>query len=232
MKHWVLEALLAARAARASVAVLTRLADGTQSLLFAAGGAQGDLELTESDLAGTAQAIDEDRSTILDSAGGELFVHVFNPPPRLIVVGAVHIAEPLVRIAALAGYDITVIDPRRAFAERDPFEGVAMRTDWPDGALTELAPDRRTAIVTLTHDPKLDDPALATALATPAFYVGALGSRKTQAERLERLRQLGVTDEALARVRGPVGLPIGARTPAEIAVSIMAEVTQARRSAS
>jgi xanthine dehydrogenase accessory factor len=158
-----------------------------------------------------------------------VFVHPFCPPARLIVVGAVHIAEPLVRIGALAGYGVTLIDPRRAFAARHPFEGFSLIDDWPDEALERLVPDQRTAVVTLTHDPKLDDAALGVALRSPAFYIGSLGSRKTHAARLFRLRKLGFSDEDLERVHGPVGLAIGALSPAEIAVSIVAEITRTRR---
>lgn len=231
MKHYLLDALLAARTARAPVALLTRLDDGLQSLLFAEGGGQGDLPLTDAEMIAAREAIANDASAIVETADGRIFVHVFTPPPRLIVVGAVHLAEPLVQIAALADYDVSVVDPRLAFARRERFEAVHVTTDWPDVALAALQPDRRTAIVTLTHDPKLDDPALTAALASPAFYVGALGSRKTQADRRQRLMRLGVAESALARIHGPVGLPIGARTAAEIALSIMADITQVRRAA-
>jgi len=132
-------------------------------------------------------------------------------------------------MAALAGYAVTVIDPRRAFATDQRFPGVTLLTEWPDEGLEALKPDRRTAVVTLTHDPKLDDAALGVALKSQCFYVGSLGSRKTHQARLNRLRRLGFTDAELARIHGPVGLPIGALTPAEIAVSILAQITQVRR---
>jgi xanthine dehydrogenase accessory factor len=144
-------------------------------------------------------------------------------------VGAVHIAQALAPMASLAGYHVTVVDPRRAFATDSRFPDVAMTRDWPDEALAALAPDRRTAVVTLTHDPKLDDPALDVALRGEAFYVAALGSRRTHAGRLERLRALGHGEAALARIHGPAGLEIGAVSPAEIAVSVMAEMTRALR---
>ena len=153
----------------------------------------------------------------------------FVPPLRLIVIGAVHVAQPLVQMATLAGYACVVVDPRAAFASEARFPGVERLGDWPDQAVAKLAPDRRTALVALTHDPKLDEPALAAALRSPAFYVGALGSKKTHAARLERLRALGVGDDALARIHAPVGLDIGARSPAEIAVSILAEITECLR---
>jgi xanthine dehydrogenase accessory factor len=147
----------------------------------------------------------------------------------MIVVGAVHIAQPLAAMAALAEYAVTIVDPRQAFATQERFPGVALVGDWPDAALRALAPDARTAVVALTHDPKLDDPALAAALRSPAFYVGALGSRKTHAARIERMRAHGFSDAELTRIHAPVGLDLGARSPAEIAVSILAEVTQRLR---
>jgi len=142
-------------------------------------------------------------------------------------VGAVHIAQPLARMAALAGYLVTVVDPRTAFASDERFPGIAISTDWPDEALTQLKPDRRTAVITLTHDPKLDDPALAVALKSNAFYVGSLGSKRTHAARLKRLAELGFGEADVARIHGPVGLDIGAISPAEIAVSILAQMTLA-----
>ena len=155
---------------------------------------------------------------------GETFVAVRNPPLRLVVVGGVHIAQPLVAMARLAGYTPTVVDPREAFASADRFPGTALRHDWPDEALAELGLDARCAVVALTHDPKLDDPALAVALRSPAFYVGALGSTRTHAKRLARLAEMGLEVEA-ARLHAPIGLDIGAASPAEIAVSILAEMT-------
>jgi xanthine dehydrogenase accessory factor len=153
------------------------------------------------------------------------------PPRKLALVGAVHIAQALVPMAVAAGYDVTVIDPRSAFAAESRFPGVTMTHEWPGAALAAFAPDRRSAVITLTHDPKLDDPALAAALRSDAFYIGALGSRKTHAARLSRLREQGFGDPELARIHGPVGLSIGAVSPAEIAVSILAELTQALRGA-
>ena len=159
------------------------------------------------------------------------FVQVFNPPLRLIVVGAVHIAQQLAPQAALAGYDVTVVDPRGAWATAERFPGIRLNSDWPDAALAALAPDGRTAVVTLTHDPKLDNPALATALASQAFYIGALGSRRTHAQRCERLAEAGWDATAVGRIHGPVGLAIGAKSPAEIAVAILAQMTQVLRGA-
>lgn len=149
----------------------------------------------------------------------------FNPPLRLAVVGAVHIAQALVPMAQLAGYDALVIDPREAFASAARFPGCTLSHDWPDEALQAFAPDARSAVVTLTHDSKLDDPAIRAALASDAFYIGALGSTRTHAKRLERLRAAGVAEEALSRIHAPIGLDIGARSPAEIAVSVLAQMT-------
>ena len=167
-----------------------------------------------------------DRSRMLTvEGGGSLFLQAFNPPLRMMIVGAVHITQALAPIATLLGYEVTVVDPRRAFASDERFPGVHVDTDWPDDALHRLAPDRRTAVVTLTHDPKLDDPALEVALASEAFYIGSLGSRRTHAARLERIRARGIDEAALTRVHGPIGFAIGARSPAEIATAIAAEIT-------
>lgn len=228
MKRAVLDELLAARKAGRPVAVATNLRSGQQRLIYA-DETKGDLCLDVDMLAAAAEALKSDRNTSFSTPAGEVFVHVHNPPPRLFVVGAVHIAQPLARMAQLAGYGVTIVDPRRSFAGGERFAGLDVTGEWPDEALQRLKPDARSAIVTLTHDPKLDDPALEVALRSPAFYVGALGSKKTHAARLERLRRAGLTDAELARIHGPVGLSIGAVSPAEIAVSIMAQITQLRR---
>ncbi len=228
MKPEILESLQKARAAKRPVALATNLKSGAQKLIFETE-AEGPLCLDIDMLAGAADMLKRDESGTLATGAGPVFIQVFNPPPRLIVVGAVHIAEPLARISAIAGYGTTLVDPRRAFAGSQKFDGYAVTTDWPDEALAALKPDTRTAIVTLSHDPKIDDPALEAALNSPAFYIGALGSRKTHAARLERLKERGFTDAQLARIRGPVGLAIGALSPAEIAVSIVAEITKIRR---
>ena len=153
------------------------------------------------------------------------FIQPFNPPLRLIIFGAVHIGQYLASSALSCGYNVVVVDPRQAFASEARFPGVTLNTDWPDVALTNLVPDARTALVTLTHDPKLDDPALNVALRSDAFYIGALGSRKTQAARVKRLQQAGFGEDEIARINAPVGLSIGARSPAEIAISVMAQIT-------
>jgi len=178
--------------------------------------------------AAVEDAIRDDRSRTVAGADGEAFVEVFNPPLRLLIVGAVHIAQPLARMASVGGYDVTVIDPRGSFATDDRFPGVALVNDWPDEAMPPLDPDRRTAVVTLTHDPKLDDPALEYALRSDAFYIGALGSTRTHAARLRRLARAGFEEAVSARIHGPIGLGIGARAPVEIAVAILAQIIETR----
>jgi xanthine dehydrogenase accessory factor len=176
-----------------------------------------------------AQAARADRSGPAEIEGRNWFLAVYNPPLDLAVIGAVHIAQPLAQIAALAGYGVRIIDPRTAFATAERFPGVALVHAWADEALASNPLGPRSALVALTHDPKLDDPALAAALNSPCFYIGALGSKKSHAARLARLRQQGFKDEQLARIHGPVGLDIAAKSPAEIAVSIVAEMTKELR---
>ncbi|MSP42218.1 MAG: xanthine dehydrogenase [Alphaproteobacteria bacterium] len=223
MQKPILEQLLQDRAGKRAVALATHLATGKEELIY-----PSDKEQTE--LAQQARiALREDKARTVETAGGEVFINVFNSPLRLLIAGAVHIAQPLAQMAAVAGYDVTIIDPRRAFATAERFPGVALLTEWPDAGVAELRPDARTAIVTLTHDPKLDDAALSTALNSDSFYIGCLGSKKTHAARLERLRRAGFGDAALARIHGPVGLAIGAKSPAEIAISILAQMTSILR---
>ena len=219
-----LAALQRARAEKRPMVLATRLADGAQRLL-----PDPAAPAALAEAAAAALAADESRTVEID--GTAWFLHAHNPPLRLVVVGAVHIAQALVPMAAAMGLGITVVDPRRAFASEARFPNVVISHDWPDEALDALAPDVRTAVVTLTHDPKLDDPALDRALKSPAFYIGALGSKKTHAARLKRLRALGHDDAAMARIRGPVGLAIEAVTAPEIALSILAEIVAVRRGA-
>lgn len=160
---------------------------------------------------------------------GQTFVAVHNPPLRLVVVGAVHIAQALVPMARIAGYDPIVIDPREAFAAESRFPGETLLTDWPDEAVAEIGLDARTAVVLLTHDPKLDDPALQAALRSDAFYIGALGSTRTHAKRVQRMADMGFTEQEIAQIHGPIGLDIGAAGPAEIAVAILAQMTAVLR---
>ncbi|QDI75429.1 MULTISPECIES: XdhC family protein [Leisingera] len=207
----LLAELVEARASRAPVAYEVNLTTGARRL---ARGAYPD-------------RMRMDRSGLEDD--GETFVAVHNPPLRLVVVGAVHIAQALVPMARIAGYDPVIIDPRAAFASAERFPGEALMDDWPDEAVQKLGLDSRTALVLLTHDPKLDDPALQAALAADVFYIGALGSKKTHAARAARMQQAGFTEDQISRIHGPIGLDIGAAGPAEIAVSILAEITAVLR---
>jgi xanthine dehydrogenase accessory factor len=176
-----------------------------------------------------SRALLTDEAFVVDTPNGAVLVEPHNPPSRLIIVGAVHVANPLAQMARLAGFAITIVDPRRAWATPERFPGDTLVTEWPDVAMDTLAIDTRTAVVALTHDPKIDDPGLVAALKSRAFYIGCLGSKKTHAARRERLGAKGFDTSALDRLRGPVGLDIGAKSPAEIAVSILAEVIAALR---
>lgn len=202
-----------ARAARTGVAYEVHTQTGTRRLI-AAGAGHGD-------------RFRADRSGFEEDT--ETFVHIHNPPLRMIVVGAVHIAQSLVSMARMAGYDVMLVDPREAFASAERFPETVISHDWPDEALRDFGLDARTAVVTLTHDPKLDDPAIVTALGADVFYLGCLGSQRTHAKRVTRLTDAGLTPEQIARIHAPVGLNIGSKTPAEIAVSIMAQVTDVLR---
>jgi xanthine dehydrogenase accessory factor len=187
-------------------------------------------EMTDGALAELAvKAARRDESATVEADGKSWFLTVFNSPLDLAIIGAVHIAQPLARMATLADYAVRIIDPRTAFATSERFPNVTLSHDWPDEALKAKPLGPRSAIVALTHDPKLDDPALSEALRSPAFYIGALGSKQTHARRLERLKANGFSDAELARIHGPIGLNIGARSPAEIAVAILGEMTQVLR---
>ena len=176
-----------------------------------------------------SQALSDGSSQVVDSAEGEIFLEVHNPALQLVIIGAVHIAQHLEPMATAAGYAVTIIDPRRAFATPERFPHARLKTAWPDDILPKLCLDSRTAILALTHDPKIDDLALKIALGTDCFYIGALGSRRTHAARVARLRNLGFSDLLIERIHTPVGLSIGARGPVEIAISIAAELVAALR---
>jgi xanthine dehydrogenase accessory factor len=225
MKADLLAALVAARAAKHAVMLVTRISDGAQTLVNGTS-VRGDLSLNDKAVAEIRARLVGSRSGFLDSDTG-LFARSYVPAPRLLIVGAVHIGQALLAIASVVGFDVIIIDPRAAFAAPQRFEGVRISRDWPDEAIKQLEPDASTAVVTLTHDPKLDDPALVAALRSPAFYVGALGSRRTHAKRLARLQELGVEGD-LHRLHAPVGLDLGGRSASEIALSIMAEIIQVR----
>lgn len=221
MKRELLAELNAARAGRRAAVVVTDVATGEQRL---ASGAADD------PLAGAVSAaLSSGKSCMAQTDAGEVFLNVHAPPTRLVILGAVHVAQALAPMAAAVGCAVTVVDPRTAFASPERFPGVALVADWPDRALPALALDRYTAFAALTHDPKIDDPGLTEALAGGCFYVGALGSRRTHAARRERLAAAGVGPEAIDGIRAPIGLPIGAASPAEIAVSILAEIIAALR---
>ncbi len=221
MKLESLSALNAERAARRPAILVTDTADGRQRLVPEKDFAQDPLrELLEARL-------HSGKSGLVDHEGRALFLTVQVPPVRLMLIGAVHISQALAPMAAALDLDVTVIDPRSAFATPARFPESALIAEWPDTALDGL--DRFTALAALTHDPKIDDPALIAALRAECFYVGALGSRRTHARRIERLRQAGLPEGAIARIRAPIGLPIGAVSPAEIAISILAELVAALR---
>jgi xanthine dehydrogenase accessory factor len=169
------------------------------------------------------------KSGMEDTPQGRLFLTVYVPSPKLVITGAVHISQTLAPIGQLLGFDVTIVDPRTAFASIERFPDVKVIAEWPDVALPPLNVDRYTAFVALTHDPKIDDPALKHALARDCFYIGALGSKKTHAKRVTRLKEAGLNDRDIARIHAPIGLPIGAVSPAEIALAIMAEITQTLR---
>ncbi|MFQ5661514.1 MAG: XdhC family protein [Gammaproteobacteria bacterium] len=225
MHKELLHRLNRARQNKQPLALVTCLQSGQQSLYYSDGATYGAALMPEQqELA--IKAIQSDRCQSFQHGDEEIFFQPFNPPLRMIIVGAVHIAQVLVSLASLCNYQVTVVDPRTAFASDARFPQVTVMTDWPDKAMQILQPDARSAVVTLTHDPKLDDPALAAALDSETFYIGALGSNKTQQARHRRLEKLNYSEAQQARIHGPIGLAIGAHSPAEIAVAIMAEITQ------
>ncbi len=231
MKRDILEQLQQDRAEKRPVVLATFLKTGEQRLLYLVG-KKGLKDLDPRIGEAARSAMLEDKPRTVETEQGPLFLNVFNPPLRLILVGAVHIAQALVPMAQLAGYEVIVIDPRSAFGSIERFPGVQLSNDWPDEAMEKLRPDLRTALVTLTHDPKIDDPALIAGLKSDVFYIGALGSKKTHASRIERLTAAGFGAEDFARIHGPVGLSIGAKSPAEISISILAQMTAALRQTS
>lgn len=219
MRLDILKALNAERAARRAAIVVTDVASGEQRFVrkadVAADPLRGELEA----------ALRSGKSGMVETPHGRMFLTVHVPPPRIVAIGAVHISQALAPMAKLLGYDVVIIDPRTAFATPERFPDVKLIAEWPDQALPPLNVDGYTAFVALTHDPKIDDPALTHALARDCFYVGALGSRKTHARRIERLKGQGLGDDALARIHAPIGLAIGAVSPPEIALAIMGQIT-------
>jgi xanthine dehydrogenase accessory factor len=226
MKRDDLQRIVSAREKKKPIALVTRLADGVQSL-YDGTTCRGEVALDAEQLEEARELLFSGRSATLKSSQGAVFIRSYTPPARLVIVGAVHISQFLAPMAALAGFEVTVVDPREAFATAQRFPGVNLVTEWPDRALEKIGLDDHTAVVTLTHDPKLDDPALVAALTSPAFYIGALGSTRTHAKRVERLREKGL-EELVPRIHAPVGLDLGGRSAAEIAVSALAQVIQQR----
>ena len=223
MRLDILQSLNAERAARRAAIVVTDIATGEQRFVCAVDVAADPIrERLEARLRTGKSGMEE-------TPEGRVFLTVYVPPPRLVVTGAVHISQALAPVARQLGYDVTIVDPRTAFASPERFPDVTLIPQWPDVALPPLNVDRYTAFAALTHDPKIDDPALLHALDRECFYIGALGSKKTHATRLARLKSQGATDDGLARIHAPIGLAIGAASPPEIAVSIMAEITAALR---
>jgi xanthine dehydrogenase accessory factor len=223
MQLATLAELNAERAARRPAIVVTDVASGEQRLVKAKDIAADPLQVE------LATHLRMGRSGMVEAAGRRLFLNVYAPTARLVIIGAVHISQALAPIARSLGYDVNVVDPRTAFASPERFPDVPLIAEWPDVALPPLNIDHYTAFVALTHDPKIDDPALLHAFARDCFYIGALGSRKTHAKRGERLRGQGASDADIARIHAPIGLAIGAVSPAEIAVSIMAQITATLR---
>jgi xanthine dehydrogenase accessory factor len=223
MKTAVIKELLEARRARVPIALVSELESGGQRLVR--------FEEAEKDELADAmrRGFRFDESRVVTVNEKEYFIAIHNPPLKLVVIGAVHIAQALIPIATGLNYDVTVIDPRGAFATPDRFPGVTVRAEWPDEVLPQISLDTRSAMVLLTHDPKIDDPALLAALRSQCFYIGALGSKRTHAQRLERFTAKGFTEGQLARIHAPIGLDIGARGAAEIAVAIAAEMTKVLR---
>ncbi|MGF7163420.1 xanthine dehydrogenase accessory factor [Rhodoligotrophos appendicifer] len=223
MERSTLTGILDAVSQRRAVALITYLSSGCQELI-------GRSEIETHPLGGELDyAFRYDKSSVVAGAKTEIFINVYNPPLRLIIIGAVHISQSVIPMAQALGYDVTVIDPRGAFATEMRFPDVDLRPEWPDEVLPQIGFDPRTALIALTHDPKIDDPALIAGLRSDCFYVGALGSKRTHAGRLDRLRSADFSDHQLDLIHAPIGLDIGARGAPEIAVSIMAEITKALR---
>lgn len=223
MDPYLLRKLNRERAARRAVIHLTDLGDGRDRLICEGDPVAGDLG------AAVEAAFRAGRAGIVEAEGRRFFLNVHLPPARIFVIGAVHISQALAALARIAGFDVTVIDPRTAFATAERFAGVDLVADWPEDVLAARPLDAYTALVAVTHDPKIDDAPLSAALSTGCFYVGALGSRKTHARRIERLTALGHGADAIAGISAPIGIDIGAANPAEIAVAILADIIRALR---
>lgn len=218
-----LRRLNAARKARRGAVLVSDLSDGSERLVLEGEAIEGPIGEE------VAARLRSGKSGLVEGEGGSIFLNAHLPSPRILAIGAVHITQALNVMAPAAGFDLSIIDPRTAFATPERFGGADLVADWPEDVLKSRPLDRYTALVAVTHDPKIDDFPIAEALRADCFYVGALGSRKTHAKRVERLKAEGISDEAIARISAPIGLDIGAATPGEIAVAVLADVIQALR---
>ena len=223
MQIEVLKQVNSARQARQAVVIVTDLPAGSTAVFTEGQPVPDGLR----DVVG--KALQTGKSGLAEADGAQVFLNVYLPPPRIVAIGAVHITQALARLAPMMNFDLSIIDPRTAFATPERFEGVDLIADWPEDVLKDRGLDAYTALVAVTHDPKIDDYPIADALRSRCFYVGALGSRKTHAKRIERLKEVGLRDEEISSIRAPIGLDIGASSPEEIALAIMAEIVQAFR---
>lgn len=219
----VLRQVNAARQARLAVVIATQFKTGTTNVFI-----EGDA-VPQRLADAVTKAMQTGKSVLVELEAEQIFLNVYLPPPRIVAIGAVHITQALARLAPMMNFDLTIIDPRTAFATPERFEGVDLVADWPEDVLQGRPLDAYTALAAVTHDPKIDDYPLAEALRKKCFYVGALGSRKTHAKRVERLQAMGLTDADIANICAPIGLDIGASSPEEIALAIMAEIVQSFR---
>lgn len=224
MKDETLNLIISEKNNRNAIIVATQVDSGEQIIIDK----NSNNQINKKILSAAKNNIIIGKSEVLEIESKRWFINVSLPPLRLIIVGAVHIAQPLAEIATISGYEVTIIDPRAAFANNQRFPDIKIINDWPEEALINLNIDNRTAIVTLTHDPKLDDSALHAALKSNAFYIGSLGSKKTHKARIERLKTANFTYEQINKIHGPIGLSIGAKSPQEISISIMSEIISIR----
>ncbi len=228
MKHEMLQRLVTARRRNQPAVLVRGLASGCQMLIDDMGAYGDTADVPDQLLQRAREALRRDGAVTLEVAEERYLLQTLSSPPRLIIIGAVHIAQALIPMARIAGYEVQLIDPRAAFASPERFPGTDIINEWPQEIMQELSLDSRTAVITLSHDAKIDEPALKAALESEAFYIGALGSKNNHAKRLKRLAEHGFNDAALARIAGPIGLPLVGRSPAEIAVSILAQIIQSR----
>ena len=224
MKDETLSLILSEKNNRNTIIVATEINSGEQIII----NEKNDTDINNKILIAAKNNVIQGKSEILEIESNKWFLNITLPPLRLITVGAVHIAQPLAEIATISGYEVIIIDPRAAFANNQRFPDIKIINEWPEVALNELAIDNRTAVVTLTHDPKLDDSALNAALKSKAFYIGSLGSKKTHKARVQRLKIANFSEDEIKRIHGPIGLAIGAKSPQEIAISIISEIITIR----